>query len=59
MKYLQLRSDVLDGAGEADDGIAGFVISSTESHSAKCRDRDGGASHCCDNLNHEPVGIFT
>ena len=57
--HKELVGDVFYRAGEADDGVAGFVVAFTEAHGAECRDRDGSASHRCDDLDHEPVGIST
>jgi len=47
---------VLDGGGEADDGVAGLVVSFGESHCAHGGNGNTGASYCGDDFNHGSSG---
>lgn len=52
MHDLELGGDVLDGGGEADDGITGFVIAATEAHGPHRSNAYGCAGYCGDDLYH-------
>ena len=49
---LELGGDVLDGGGEADYGVTGFVVAATEAHGPHRSNAYGCAGYCGDDLYH-------
>lgn len=56
---LELGGDVLDGGGETDDGVTGFVVAAAEAHSPHRSNAYGCAGYCGDELYHSGSGTAT